>query len=293
VDQAKSQEFDRLLARAESRVQELELLADPEARARAADALQALLKLHGDVLERMLEAIGSWRESPQALLDYFGTDEVISGLLILHGLHPRSLRERVDQALQRVSPYLGSHGGSVEVVALEDGVLRLRLQGSCDGCPSSALTLQQTIERELLVTAPDLAAIAVEGMAPATGHADGFIPVMEIKPMSRKPRAGGSHWQTVTGLDGLRPDSPLVREVNGGRLIFYELRNNRYAYRDQCPSCQESLARAQLDEEILTCLGCGARYDIWHAGRPVDESGAPLEPIPLLVESGSVKVALA
>ena len=53
-------------------------------------------------------------------------------------------------------PYMESHGGGVEVLGLEDDVARLRLHGSCDGCPSSASTLELAIKQELEAAAPDL-----------------------------------------------------------------------------------------------------------------------------------------
>jgi hypothetical protein len=57
-----------------------------------------------------------------------------------------------------------SHGGNVELVSLEDGVVRLRLEGSCDGCPASSSTLELAIKTALEEAAPDLLGIEVEGI---------------------------------------------------------------------------------------------------------------------------------
>ena len=73
-------------------------------------------------------------------------DELVSHLLLLHGIHPVPVEARVRAALEEVRPYLESHGGDVELVAVEDGVVRLRMEGSCSGCPSSAMTLKLAIE---------------------------------------------------------------------------------------------------------------------------------------------------
>jgi Fe-S cluster biogenesis protein NfuA len=64
-----------------------------------------------------------------------------------------------------VRPYLRSHGGSVELLGVDDGVVRLRLEGNCHHCPSSAVTMKQTIEEAILGKAPEVAAVEVEGMA--------------------------------------------------------------------------------------------------------------------------------
>jgi len=82
--------------------------------------------------------------------------------LLLYGLHPLDLESRVGQALEKVRPYLHSHGGNIELLGLTDGIVRLRLHGSCHGCPSSAQTLKQTIEEAIFEIAPDVTAIEVE-----------------------------------------------------------------------------------------------------------------------------------
>jgi Fe-S cluster biogenesis protein NfuA len=65
--------------------------------------------------------------------------------------------------LEDVRPYLRSQGGNVELLEIREGVVRLRLEGSCDGCPSSAATMRQTIEEAIVGKAPDVTAIEVEG----------------------------------------------------------------------------------------------------------------------------------
>ena len=68
------------------------------------------------------------------------------------------------EALDNVRPYMESHGGNVELVSLEEGVARIRLEGSCDGCPASSSTLELAIKTALEETAPDLLGIEVEGI---------------------------------------------------------------------------------------------------------------------------------
>lgn len=60
----------------------------------------------------------------------------------------------VDKALDEVRPYLIADGGNVEVVAVQDGVVMLRLQGACGTCPSSTATMKMGIERSLRVRPP-------------------------------------------------------------------------------------------------------------------------------------------
>ena len=69
------------------------------------------------------------------------------------------------QALDDVRPYLGSHGGDVELLGVENGVARVRLEGTCNGCPSSTVTLRNAIEEAIMGAAPELERVEAEGVA--------------------------------------------------------------------------------------------------------------------------------
>jgi Fe-S cluster biogenesis protein NfuA len=163
------------VARVEALLEEIESLRDPGARSAATETLQALLELYGERLARMMASAA--RLGGDELLKAFAADELVSHLLLVHGLHPIAVETRVLRALQEVHPYLESHGGSVELFGVEEGVARLRLQGSCRGCPSSAVTLKLAIEEAIQKAAPDLVGIEAEGVAePAPGPAS-FVPL--------------------------------------------------------------------------------------------------------------------
>jgi Fe-S cluster biogenesis protein NfuA len=68
------------------------------------------------------------------------------------------LYRRVDEVLDRIRPYVQLDGGHVELVDVneEDGIVHIRFQGSCQGCPSSAMTLQMGIENELKTSIPEI-----------------------------------------------------------------------------------------------------------------------------------------
>jgi Fe-S cluster biogenesis protein NfuA len=59
------------------------------------------------------------------------------------------VKEKVEQALARIKPALQADGGDVELVAVEDGVVKVKLTGACAGCPVASITLKQGIERIL------------------------------------------------------------------------------------------------------------------------------------------------
>jgi Fe-S cluster biogenesis protein NfuA len=164
--------------RIEALLQELSALGDTHARAKAEELVRLLMRLYGEGLERVLEIVHE--ESGAASERFFGRladDGLVSSLLVLHGLHPLDVETRVLRALDRVRPYLGSHGGDVSLLGVDDGVVRLRLEGSCHGCPSSTVTMKLAIERAIEEAAPEVTGIEVEGVvteaaapgAPAAG----------------------------------------------------------------------------------------------------------------------------
>ncbi|MDQ6922231.1 MAG: NifU family protein [Candidatus Dormibacteraeota bacterium] len=251
------------------------------------EAIQALLSLHGDGLARVVQVLEESGED--RVLQQLSGDEVVGGLLLLHGVHPLPLESRVRQALDKVRPYLASHGGNVDLLEVRDGSVSLRLEGSCDGCPSSAMTLKYAIEQAISETAPDVLAIHVAGVTPPQPTA-GFIPLTQIRPAEKAAPDGD--WQEVRGLEGLEPSAIRVLEVGGTGLVCCRLGESWYAYRDGCPNCSGSLEGARLDAVILACPGCGHRFDARHAGRCIEDSSQHLEPVPLLIQGGVVRVAI-
>src|SRR4051794_2048192 len=188
-------------ARIEALLAEVELL-DEAPRALATELVQQLVDLYGDGLARLVEIVAAGDASGE-LAAAVAADEVVAHLLLLHGLHPVPLEARVRGALEEVAPYLESHGGGVELVGVQDGVVRLRLEGSCEGCPSSAATLRLAIEGAGARAAPDVVTIEAEGAA---------------EPPPAAPRAHRA-WASagdLAELDGV----PLLRDVDGEEVLF-------------------------------------------------------------------------
>lgn len=176
----------------ETIVQEIETYGDPALQDRVRDLLQAILEVHGTALSRLLEHV--YDAYGQDFIDGLAADELIGSVLLLHDLHPQSRTARVLGALEKVKPYLASHGGNVELVELTgDGTVVLRLEGSCHGCPSSQATLKHTIEEAVTAAAPDVRSIAIDerkGRAASSvigdrnGHLEGpaeFIPMADVQ----------------------------------------------------------------------------------------------------------------
>ena len=116
-----------------------------------------------------------------ALVHRLTEDDLLESLLLLHDLHPLDVDTRVQRALDRVRPYLGSHAGGVDLLGVDQaGMVHLRLEGTCHGCPSSTVTVKLAIERAIEEAAPEVAGVQVEGVV---AERDGLL---QIRPFPRQ-----------------------------------------------------------------------------------------------------------
>jgi Fe-S cluster biogenesis protein NfuA len=159
---ADDRDFRQRMERLETLLHEVERFPDPATAAHARQLVQAVLDLHGAGLEKMLETIAGGEKTGVALIEDLAQDELVGGLLVLHGLHPLALETRVRQALDKVRPRLRSHGGDVKLLGVVRGVVRLRMTGGCDGCASSDVALRRAVEEAVAAAAPDAAGVEVE-----------------------------------------------------------------------------------------------------------------------------------
>lgn len=245
------------------------------------ELVRELMTLYGAGLSRILDRLRALDPAaPRGLAD----DPLVGGLLVLHDLHPDDVGARIEAALDEVRPYLASHGGGVQLLGVDGGVAQLRLEGSCDGCGSSQVTLQSAVEGAVLEAAPEIGRIEVDGAVPAA--APGLIPAESL---ALRPRP--TSWEPLTVPDGTPADGVTALQVNGSRLAVARLDGQLYAYRDRCAACGASLDGGRLRGDLLECPTCACTFDARHAGRR-DGGGAGLEPVPLLADEGGVRVAV-
>ena len=285
------------------RVQQLSAQVDqlPDARARelAHELVAAVIAMYGDGLARIMETISESREAGATILDQLSQDGAVASLLLIHDLYPVSLQERVIEALDTVRPYMESHGGNVELVGIDDGVARLVLQGSCNGCAASRATLELAIKQALDEHAPDLVGLEVAGVAEEPGIA---LPMAQVElPMAQvelpmvhagpEPTPEPAHWVPVQDAVRPAPGSLRALEVDHARLVLADVDGRLLAYVDECASCGASISDGRLQAGMLRCQACDAEFDLPRAGRAAGGEPLQLRPVPLL-EAGGVRVAI-
>jgi Fe-S cluster biogenesis protein NfuA len=137
-------------------------------REQAEELVRTILSLYGEALDRLLTiAHDELADRSDAFFARLCEDELIESVLCLHGLHPIALEDRVQRAMESVLPYIKSHKGNMAISRIEDDVVYLRLEGSCDGCPASATTLKLAVERAILERVPEIREVRAEDAVPA------------------------------------------------------------------------------------------------------------------------------
>ena len=202
------------------------------------------MELYGAGLERLLELAHEAGALGDALLDALAADDLVASLLLVHGLHPYGVQERVERALDGVRPYLGSHGGDVRLLGVSpDGVVRLQLLGSCDGCASSAVTLELAVEDAVRSAAPEVVRIEVQ----AGSRPGRLIPVRG----AHRPAAPGRAVRRGAVGPGrrARPTCRRGRCCAPAPAVSTSCcagcRRAVYAYRDRCGGCGAELRRGR------------------------------------------------
>lgn len=280
--------------RIEGLLQELGSVADPRVRANAEELVRLLMELYGSGLARIVEIVDT-TGSANEIFDRLAADDLVASLLVLHGLHPLDVETRIVRALDRVRPYLGSHGGDVKLLGVKEGVVHLRLEGSCHGCPSSTVTMKLAIEKAIEEAAPEVLRIEVEGASPtSTAASNGNGHALEISQTTTPDLAINSgRWIALDKLPEFTAGNLARTRLAGTSIVLCRIGETFYAYQDSCPSCGSALGGSVLLENLLTCSSCERRYDLRSAGQCLDMGELHLAPLPLLVEQDGVKIAVA
>jgi len=265
-------EFDQAVAQLSTIVETLEREEDERA--------MLLLQLIDAVHRPGIEQIAEGRLAEPAA----------QALLAMYGLAPVDERVEAEEALDEIRPYIEGHGGALELVDVQDGVISVRMSGACNGCAASAMTLQRGIEgklRERLDWFKEVVAVESEDdEAEAVGAVT--LPLLQIAPLRRPV------FVEAGAFDDLPEGTMKAVDINGNSVVVLKLDGEPYAFANVCPAQggRLPLAGGRLTSGVIVCPWHNCAYDA-RSGKRVDD--APDEPslavLPIAISDGILQVA--
>lgn len=257
-------EFDKAVAELEALVETLEREGDE----RALLLLQLVDAIHRPGLERI--AAGDT------------DDPLAQALLQMYDISPPADEVLVEEALDDVRPYINSHGGEIELLGVADGIVRLRMSGSCAGCAASALTLKRGVEEALRAHYPGFREVIAE-----EAEGDAGPQLLQIENLRRPV------FTDAGAAANLSPGEVQATELEGIGLLLANYRGEIYALRDGCPLDGNSLGGARLTAEgVIVCPWHNCAYDVRTGARVDGEDGDGLTVVPVALQNGTVQVAV-
>ncbi|MEO1087617.1 MAG: NifU family protein [Acidobacteriota bacterium] len=257
----------------------VESLEEP-ARAKALELKKAIEAFHKEGLTTMIRNLKADPRGLELLLEMV-EDAGVYALFAMHGLVKADLATRVAQVLDATRPYLQSHGGDVELVAIEGGTAKVRLKGSCSGCSMSAVTLRNSVEEALTTRIPEIDSVeeVEDRVEPA---------LVSIGGLGRAKEAHG--WCQGPSVDEISPAKPYRLDVDDKSVVLIRRGNRIQAFRNECAHQGLPIDGGSIDEDgTLTCPWHGFRFDAI-SGECMTSPAAQLEPLPLRIEDRTIWV---
>lgn len=259
---------------------------DDNARIKAMELKRSVEEFHKAGLTQIVRYLKQDARGLELLLE-LAEDPLVYALFSMHGLVRADLRTRVVRTLEMVRPYMQSHGGDVELVDVRDDTVYVRLQGACNGCSMSAVTLRDGVEEALKNTIPEIQRVEVVPNEP------GPAIIMPDSIGITAKRAGWFKGPALTDIASGEMLSMDALDPANTSILIVNLEGRLSAFRNACAHQALPLDGGVLDVEngTLTCPWHGFCYDV-NNGECLTAPQAQLEAFPLRVEDGHIWVRL-
>ncbi len=299
------------------------------ARGRAEELVRQVTDLYGSGLARILEILDDRGQLDDATLDALTADELVSSLLVIHGLHPQDLETRVAAALDSVRPYLGSHGGNVELLDISpEGVVRLQAARHLPGLPVVVRHAQvrrrgghrvggtggdrhpgggggsprrhaRRDPRGRAAGPAEPPGTPADRPTARDGRAARAAHLAPAPPVTGRNTPGT--WEAVPEIAGLEHGDVAGFLVGGlpgacvpdraGPLRLPRLLPALHRVHGGGHRCSAP-SPAPVGGGLLRCPACRAHFDVRQAGSCLEDRALHLDPLPLLVRGGVMSVAV-
>jgi Fe-S cluster biogenesis protein NfuA/nitrite reductase/ring-hydroxylating ferredoxin subunit len=278
--------FEELAKRVDEATGALQKL-DPSARAVAEELKEAIEAIHRAGLVTIVRRMRADEAARRVLFDLV-EDPVVHLLLSLHEIVRPDPMTQATKALDAVRPQLQGHGGNVTLVRIEDGTAFVRLQGACNGCSMSSVTLRNLVEKTLVESVSSVTGVEVLPNEPEPT-------LISADSLFTPPHPVEEGWAQA-GPAADVPDGDLtavqLTAPNSGQqvsVIMVNLNQQLSAYVNECAHEALPLDNAVLDtiNGTLTCPWHGFCYDA-ASGECLSAPAAQLEQLPLRVDNGQI-----
>jgi nitrite reductase/ring-hydroxylating ferredoxin subunit/Fe-S cluster biogenesis protein NfuA len=284
--EASADESRRSLDALLSDIASLEALAQdwPEAQSRAAAArARAIDALNAEAFRRLIRALKQTPGFGAALRDA-ASDELVYTVLRRHGLLKPSLFERVQIALDGVRPMLATHGGDVELVAVDPPLAEVRFLGACDGCPASMLTFVSGVREAITTNVPEIREVRqIKGLGPGAGGEAHFV-----SPFAA-PRAGG--WSFAAKLREIADGETRIVVVGDHSLLLSRFWNSVTCFENACAHMGLPFDGGIFESGFVTCPHHGFQYAL-DSGECLTTPQVQLQPHDVRVVGDRIEVRL-
>jgi nitrite reductase/ring-hydroxylating ferredoxin subunit/Fe-S cluster biogenesis protein NfuA len=287
--------FDELIAYLDGLVAAFEEHPDEATREAVFSLLQGIDGLHREAFKRLALFLED-HQAGHLLVEAASVDRLLNTVLSLYDVLPDEVAvAQVEAALARVRPYIEAHGGSLNVLTIEGGVVHLEMGGACHGCAGSAMTLQRGVRQALQQGFPGFIDIVVHEPATARGQSDqqGVIALEQI--YVAPPLLQAPIFETVAQQDDVPPGGMKQVTLDDLRLLLASVAGEIYVVGDMCPGSMLPLSTGRLDGAIVTCPWHREQYDV-RSGRCIETAGRRDQPrlpvYPVAVRENEIQVAV-
>jgi Fe-S cluster biogenesis protein NfuA len=197
---ANTTEFQQRVQQLGKLIAELEQMPDSALKVATGELVHLLMEMHGTGIERMMEIIFDADSAGPQTIDKLGNDPIVRSLLLLYSLHPEDLETRVQKSLDALRPRLRKLNYAVELVNVEEGAVRVRVESSGHACGSTTENVRSLIEEGVYEYAPDVTSLAILGLEEQSSS--GFVALESLAgPPVAHTSALASHVVAVGGAD--------------------------------------------------------------------------------------------
>lgn len=320
-------ELQELSAQLDTILEGIQERAEPEVAAAVAELMEGVQRVHAEGLRKIAELLTEQPELFERALD----EPVVSNLFFLYDLAVVDPEERVREALESARVMAGSHGGELEVLGVEEGRVRLRIDWTHDSVSRESETLRNGIEWALRERLPGFREVEIEGLDEDGGSAapvgagprgsaaaetdpsartlpilgqESVVPEDQIRRLQRsmdeakrKSAASGVEAtegpRTVeaAGVADLPADGLHGTLVEDEPILLVRRSGEIRGYRNTCPGSMLPLHFGSLEEGVVHCPWHGCRFDA-ETGERLGDEGPGLERLPVTVSAGRVRVEI-